>query len=46
MFCSYNAIFKLRAIKHVEGTSNCDGHGSSVLRNTMFNADENRTTNE
>jgi len=46
MFCSYNANFKLTAIKHVEGTSNRDGHGSSVLHNTMYNADENRTTNE
>jgi hypothetical protein len=42
MFCSYNANFKLTAIKHAEGTSNCDGHESSVLHNS----DENRTTNE
>jgi hypothetical protein len=41
MFCSYNANFKLTAINHAEGTSNCDGHWSSVLHN----ADENRTTN-
>jgi hypothetical protein len=46
MFCSYNANFKLTAIKHAEGTSNCDWHGSSVLHNTMHNADENRTTKE
>lgn len=46
MFGSYNANFKLTTIKHAEGTSNCDGHGSSVLHNTTHNADENRTTNE
>lgn len=46
MFCSYSANFKLMAIKHAEVTSNCDGHGSSVLHNTIYNADENRTTNE
>jgi len=46
MFGSYNANFKLMTIKHAEGTSNCHGHGSSVLHNTTYNADENRTTNE
>jgi hypothetical protein len=40
MFCSYNANLKLTAIKHAEGTSNCDGHGSSTQQENFYDMND------